>query len=187
MNAGSVGVVLAAGAGRRFGGPKALVELDGERLVDRAVRVLREGGCADVLVVAGAVPVLNVDAEVVTNVDWPTGMASSLRVALQRAARGSWQSAVVMLVDTPRVGAGAVRLLLAAGERGSVAAQAIYDGVAGHPVLLARSVWTAVQDAAAGDVGARAWLREHPDDVEPVDCTGTGDPADVDRPSDVGR
>ena len=38
------GLVLAAGAGRRFGRPKALVELDGERLVDRAVRVLETGG-----------------------------------------------------------------------------------------------------------------------------------------------
>jgi nicotine blue oxidoreductase len=34
------GVLLAAGEGSRFGGPKAVAELDGERLVDRAVRIL---------------------------------------------------------------------------------------------------------------------------------------------------
>ena len=39
--------------GRRFGGPKALVEIDGERLVDRAVRVLRDGGVDPAYVVAG--------------------------------------------------------------------------------------------------------------------------------------
>lgn len=187
MSTGSVGLVLAAGAGRRFGGPKALVELDGERLADRAVRVLREGGCTDVLVVAGVVPLLGVDAEVVTNVDWPTGMASSLRVGLQRAARGRWSSAVVMPVDTPWIGAEAVRRLIAAADRGCLAAQAIYAGIAGHPVLLARPVWAAVQDTATGDAGARAWLREHPDDVDLIDCTGTGDPRDVDRPGDLGR
>ena len=49
-----VGLVLAAGAGRRLGGPKARVVVAGERLVDRAVRVLREGGLRSRLVVLGA-------------------------------------------------------------------------------------------------------------------------------------
>ena len=49
------GLVLAAGAGSRFGRPKAVVELDGERLVDRAVRVLRAGGISRTYVVSGAV------------------------------------------------------------------------------------------------------------------------------------
>ncbi|GAB3596461.1 nucleotidyltransferase family protein [Angustibacter peucedani] len=185
MSPGPVGVVLAAGAGRRFGGPKALVDLDGERLVDRAVRVLREGGCADVLVVAGAAPVMGVDAEVVTNVDWPTGMGSSLRVALSRAHRGEWPAVVLLLVDTPWVGPDAVRRLLEAGEGGALAAQATYGGTPGHPVLLAREVWADVHAAATGDQGARAWLREHPDDVELVACDGTGDPRDVDHPDDL--
>ncbi|HEX3004066.1 MAG TPA: NTP transferase domain-containing protein, partial [Angustibacter sp.] len=124
----AVGVVLAAGAGRRFGAAKALVELDGERLVDRAVRLLRDGGCADVVVVAGAVPLRGVDAHVVTNVDWPTGMASSLRVGLESAgALGDWTSAVLVLVDTPWIGAEAVHRLLDTGDADAV--QATYDGV----------------------------------------------------------
>ena len=76
------GLVLAAGAGRRFGGPKALVELDGERLVDRMVRVLRAGGCQPLVVVAGAVPLAVSGATVVDNPDWRTGMGSSLRSGL---------------------------------------------------------------------------------------------------------
>ena len=48
------GLLLAAGAGRRMGGPKALVELDGEPLVRRALRVLADGGCAPLVVVLGA-------------------------------------------------------------------------------------------------------------------------------------
>ena len=50
----AAGLVLAAGAGRRYGGPKALVEYDGQRLVDRAVWTLRAGGADPVLVVLGA-------------------------------------------------------------------------------------------------------------------------------------
>ncbi|KQX66677.1 NTP transferase domain-containing protein [Angustibacter sp. Root456] len=180
----AVGVVLAAGSGSRFGAAKALVELDGERLVDRAVRVLRQGGCADVLVVAGAVPVRDVDALVVTNVDWPTGMASSLRVGLQSAQRlGDWPRAVLLLVDTPWIGAAAVRRLLEAPAGPAV--QASYDGTPAHPVLLARAVWADVIAAASGDQGARVWLRQHPDDVTLVDCTGTGHPRDVDTPADL--
>ena len=80
-----LGLVLAAGAGRRLGGPKAPLVVDGERLVDRAVRVLREGGCDPVLVVLGAwvgdVP----GAEVVVNADWASGLGSSLRAGLRAA------------------------------------------------------------------------------------------------------
>ena len=76
------GIVLAAGAGRRFGGPKALVEVDGERLVDRAVRVLREAGVTSTYVVQGAAPLTVAGAEVVDNPDWGAGMGSSLRAGL---------------------------------------------------------------------------------------------------------
>lgn len=183
MTSDAVGIVLAAGAGRRFGGAKALVTLDGERLVDRAVRVLREGGCADVLVVAGAVPLRDVDADVVTNVDWPTGMASSLRVGLEAARRGRWSCAVLLLVDTPWVGSAAVSRLLDAGE--SPAAHATYGGVPGHPVRLDRGIWADVAAAASGDQGARVWLRDHHEQVLLVDCGDTGSPRDVDVPADL--
>ncbi len=187
MRTPPVGIVLAAGAGRRFGGPKAIASLDGERLVDRAVRVLHEGGCADVIVVAGAAPVLGADAVVVTNVDWPTGMASSLRVALAAAARGPWTSAVLMLVDTPWVGPQSVQRLAAAAaaDERATAVQATYGGDPAHPVLLARAVWAAVAAAASGDQGARVWLREHADEVVQVRCDDTGDPRDVDHPADL--
>ena len=74
MTSGSLaGVVLAAGGGTRFGQPKAPVVVNGERLVDRAVRCLGEAGCDPVIVVLGAwigpVP----GAEVVVNDDWRSG------------------------------------------------------------------------------------------------------------------
>ena len=89
------GLVLAAGEGRRFGGPKAVVELDGERLVDRAVRILTEGGCSPVVVVSGAVPLTVADVDVVPNPLWPSGMGSSLRVGLA-AVTDTPTSAVVV-------------------------------------------------------------------------------------------
>lgn len=181
------GVVLAAGAGVRFGGPKALVRLDGERLVDRAVRTLRDGGCTPVLVVEGAAPLAPVDAELVTNTEWMQGMGSSLRAALTALEqRPDVEAAILLLVDTPWVGPEPVRRVITAfAASGAPAVQASYDGVPGHPVLLARSAWPAAAELAVGDQGARGWLRRHADEVTRVDCTGVGDPRDVDRPQDL--
>ena len=76
------GVLLAAGEGSRFGGPKALVELDGQTLAERGVGLLRAGGADPILVVAGATPVQIPGTHTVYNPHWRTGMGSSLRAAL---------------------------------------------------------------------------------------------------------
>ena len=68
------GVVLAAGSDSRFGEPKAPLEVDGERLVDRSVRVLREGGCDPIFVILGAWEGSVDDALVIVNHGWEEGM-----------------------------------------------------------------------------------------------------------------
>lgn len=181
------GLLLAAGAGRRFGGPKAEVELGGERLVDIGVRTLAEGGCSCVVVVAGAVDLDVPGARVVTNPDWASGLGSSLRAGLSvLAAGGAVDATVVLLVDTPWVSPEAVRRVVAAASA-SPAAIATYGGRRGHPVVLGSAVWGDVADLAVGDVGAKAWLGAHPDLVLEVDCSGLGDARDVDRPADLVR
>ena len=92
------GLVLAAGAGRRFGGPKALVEVAGERWVDRAARVLREGGAEPIVVVVGAAPVEVPGADsVVANPAWAEGMGSSLRAGLAAPALAAFRPVVMPL------------------------------------------------------------------------------------------
>ncbi len=179
------GLVLAAGAGRRFGGPKALARLDGVRLVDRAVATLTRGGCPEVLVVAGAAPLVVPGAGVVDNPSWESGMGSSLAAGLAHLAAGPASAVVVLLVDTPWVGDQAVTRLIAAHALGAVAAQATYGGTPGHPVLLGRALWDDVAGLAVGDQGARGWLRTHRDLVTAVACDGTGEDRDVDRPGDL--
>ena len=186
-----VGLVLAAGAGRRFGGPKALVEIKGQLLVDRAVRMLRDGGCDEVVVVLGASADVVVaraqldDVYLSISKEWDRGQGASLTTGLADVAATDAEAVVVALVDQPWVGAEAVRLLRQAAESGAIAAAATYDGQPRNPVLLARSIWTAVAQSAVGDVGARAWLRANPDQVVAVDCTGTGCPRDIDVPADL--
>ncbi len=86
------GLVLAAGAGRRFGIPKALVTLGGEPLVQRCARMLADGGCAPVLVVLGAQAADVIrstslsEERVVLAPDWAVGMSASLRRGLAALA-----------------------------------------------------------------------------------------------------
>lgn len=184
------GLLLAAGAGRRLGGPKAAVEHDGQTLVARGVQLLREGGCDPVLVVLGAEAdrlrpmVLDVDAEVVVADGWDEGMGASLRAGLA-ALPGTTQGCVVALADQPLVGAAAVARLARAWQGGARAAVASYGGKDRNPVLLDRSTWAEVAALAVGDVGARGWLRSHPELVVSVECGDTGDPFDVDTPADL--
>lgn len=183
----TAGLLLAAGAGRRLGGPKALVELGGRTLVERGVTLLRDGGCTSVVVVLGAqaerVPPL-ADAQVVVAADWENGLGASLRAGLVALSAGSASACVVALVDQPLVGVEAVRRLLAVSGR-CEAAVATYAGEPRNPVLLDRAVWIDVAGLAVGDVGARAWLRAHPDRVLRVDCDDTGSAADVDTAEDL--
>lgn len=182
------GLVLAAGSGSRYGGPKALAELDGELFVERAGRLLAEGGCDPVLTVLGAsaqeVAQRARLGPVVVADDWATGMGASLRAGLAALEAGQAEACVVALADQPLVGVEAVRRLLRAYQDGAVAAVATYGGAPRNPVLLSRSTWKQVAALAQGDAGARAWLRAHPEQVAAVACDDTGSPFDVDTPDD---
>ena len=180
------GLVLAAGAGRRFGGPKAVVEIDGERLVDRAVRALIDGGAAPAYVVSGAVAVDVPGATVVANPDWEEGIGSSLRAGLDALPEDA-VAGLVLLVDQPGLSAEAVARVVALAHGPSVVVAATYDGAWGHPVALGRDHWAAVVRLAVGDRGARPFLDAHPELVTLVECGDVATAADVDRPSDLDR
>lgn len=179
-------MLLAAGDGTRLGRPKALVELAGVRLVDRGVRLLRQGGTAPVLVVTGAAPVELPGVITVHNPDWQAGMGSSLAAGL-RALPDGCRAAVVALADQPLVGPAAVQRLVGAFLEGATVAVAAYHGSPRNPVLLGREHWPEVIRLAAGDVGARPFLRAHPELVRVVECAGTGRPDDIDTPEDLAR
>src|SRR5690349_19043480 len=119
-----VGVLLAAGGGRRMGRPKALVEdSSGGSFVERGVRVLREAGCVPVVVVVGAeaeqAATLATAAgadRVVEASDWAQGQSASLRAGLEELQSTDADVACILLVDLPDVGGDVVaRVCRAAG------------------------------------------------------------------------
>ncbi|WP_433295724.1 nucleotidyltransferase family protein [Actinoplanes sp. CA-030573] len=183
---GVAGLVLAAGGGRRYGMPKALVAYGGMLLVDRAALVLREAGVAPGLVVLGAsAPRVIAEAvalpRTVINPDWESGLASSLRVGLTTLLGTSASAAVILLVDMPGVTAAAVRRVT-----GLAAPDALvmggYGARRGHPVLLGRAHWAGVIESASGDHGARDYLRAHAAEVRVVPVGDVADDLDLDVP-----
>ena len=177
----AIAVLLAAGAGSRYGSPKALAHQGA--WLRHAVAALVDGGCAEVLVVLGASAdrarrLLPGGATVVVAADWAEGMSASLRAGLRAAQETDAARAVLHLVDTPDVGADVVARVLATG---APLARATYGGLGGHPVLLGREHWAGVLAASTGDHGARGFLRGR-GDVLGVECGDLATGADIDTP-----
>jgi CTP:molybdopterin cytidylyltransferase MocA len=154
--------------------------------VTRGIGLLRDGGAEPIIVVTGAAPLDLPGVIVAHNPDWPTGMGSSLRAGLATLP-DSAQAVVIALVDQPLISPAAVRRLVAAFEAGAVVAVATYDGQLRNPVLIARTHWAEAAAAAAGDAGARPFLRARPELVTRVECGDTGRPDDLDTSADLAR
>jgi nicotine blue oxidoreductase len=172
----AAGVLLAAGAGTRYGMPKVLAE-DG-RWLRACVTALADGGCDDVVVVLGAaIPDLPAPARAVIAQDWERGLSAAVRAGIDAIVAAF---AVLHTVDTPDVGAAVVRRVLdAARSAPSGLARARYGGRPGHPVVIARRHWADLLDALRGDEGARAFLTGRAD-VVAVDCADLASGQDID-------
>jgi nicotine blue oxidoreductase len=170
------GVLLAAGAGTRYGMPKVLAD-DG-RWLRSGVTALAGGGCDDVVVVLGAAVVpVPAPARAVIAQRWQDGLSASVRAGLG-AVDGAF--AVLHTVDAPDVGAAVVRRVLAAARSSSSGlARASYGERPGHPVVVARRHWVDLLDGLHGDEGARAFLIGR-SDVVAVDCADLASGLDID-------
>lgn len=164
-----------------MGRPKAELVVAGQRLLDRAVAALRDGGCLPVIaVVRQGTAVTGADA--VVNPDPDRGMRSSLELAV--AAADGADALAVLLVDTPGIGTDAVRAVVAAWRPGRIAIGR-YGARRGHPTVMSPAQWRAALESAGPDEGARALLGAHPELVDEVPVAG--DAADLDTPDDLAR
>jgi CTP:molybdopterin cytidylyltransferase MocA len=177
------GIILAAGEGRRFGGPKQLAKLDGRPLIEHALAaMLAVPAISPVVLVLGA----HADriraeadlrgADVVVCDNWADGQSASLQAGV--AALGDVEAAVITLADQPFISAEVIAGVL--DQRGRhLAVRATYDSRPGHPVLLERRLLDHVSELD-GDIGARKLLvGPH---VWPWECGRLCDPTDIDTP-----
>jgi molybdenum cofactor cytidylyltransferase len=178
------GVVLAAGAGSRFGGPKQLAPLHGRPLLEHAVTaMLAVPAIWPVVVVLGAHAeeirdkVDFGDARPIFCADWANGQSASLRAGV--AALGQVDAALITLGDQPFITPQVIAGMLDQRSERYDAVRATYRAEPGHPVLIEERVFRWVRDLR-GDTGARDLLKRlH---VREWDCAHLCDPTDVDTP-----
>lgn len=190
------GVVLAGGASRRMGRPKAGLLLEGRTFLAHAIATQRAAGIATIVVVAGAdrgaveaaMPA-SASAVLLDNPAPERGQLSSLKVALAHLLGDpAVTAALVALIDHPGVTAATLGRILAAARSAHHAAIVLptHAGRRGHPVLFARAVWRELL-ATPDELGARAVVRSDPRRVLEVAVDDPGVLLDVDTPSDLQR
>jgi CTP:molybdopterin cytidylyltransferase MocA len=174
----AAGLVLAAGEGSRFGGPKQLALLDGRPLIEHALAALAELDRVVVVLGARAAEVrAGADlgrAEVVVCADWAEGLSASLRRGL---AALHAHEVVVALADQPFITPAAVARVRA---QPGPAARAVYGGAPGHPVVI-RAPLLARAGELRGDRGFRDLLAG----AAEVECGDLADPRDIDTRADL--
>lgn len=170
----------------RMGGPKGLLTWpDGTRWITKAVTMLRDGGCSEVVVIVGSgademgALAADANATVIHAAYWRWGISQSLAAGLNHLQGGQVGAALVHLVDLPDVGEKVVARVLASAELSDqVLARAVYGGRPGHPVLLGRAHWVALMSSASEDGGARVYLSTH--EPASIECGDLATGTDVD-------
>jgi len=185
---GLIGVLLAAGAGTRFGGDKLIQSLkDGtpvgvaalrnlRAVVDRVVAVVRPGHrqLADLLRAEGA--------EVVVCHDAGKGMGHSLACAISNS--GECAGWVVALGDMPSVRTGTISQVAEALRSSGEVVMPCFRGERGHPVGFPGHLRAALC-ALTGDQGARALLSGRRAGLRRIDVDDPGVLRDIDTPADL--
>jgi CTP:molybdopterin cytidylyltransferase MocA len=187
-----VAVVLAAGEGRRMGGPKALLRFGRATFLAHACRLLARPRVESVVAVLGAEAErvrreagLPAGVTVVVNESWRDGMLSSVWRGLDAAEAAAADAVLLHPVDHPLVAAATVDRVVEALASGASIAAPTLEGRRGHPGGFGRSVFEELRTAPR-DEGARAVLAIDPGRVVHV----PGDPgcvAGIDTPADYER
>ncbi len=182
-------VVLAAGASSRLGQPKQLITLDGERLVDRSIRVAYEAGASPVFVVLGAELQAMLQAlegnpfepRILINKAWRGGMSTSIALGAAAAERAGADDLLVLACDQTSVTPKHLRRLVVTSNREHVVASYYWER-RGIPALFPEFTFHALQELA-GDTGARELLQDEAVLTVPL----PGGEFDVDTPEDLER
>jgi nicotine blue oxidoreductase len=185
-------VVLAAGRGRRAGGPKASLRIGDATFLHRSVALMTRPEVERVVVVLGhdaarvrAEAALPTTALVVVNQAWEDGMLGSVLAGLDAAEADGADAVLLHPVDHPLVGAATVDRVIEALHAGARIAVPSCEGRRGHPGGFDRGAWAALR-AAPPSEGARFVLASHPEWIVHVE----GDPgcvAGIDTPEDYRR
>lgn len=184
-------IILAAGASTRLGQPKQLLEIDGESLLRRTVRLAAEAGCAPIFTVLGfegdrmRQELHDLEAQPVLNPDWQSGMASSLRSGIRAVMNETPEppKTLILLCDQPLLSAEILSgLLRASAEKRSLLTASSYAGRSGAPAVFDQQLYPDLL-RIEGDQGARSIIQRYA--AQTITIEFPGGVIDIDTPEDV--
>ena len=180
-------IVLAAGAGRRFGQPKVSATLpDGRRFLNVVVEHCRTCGADPVVVVVPSAADAPNGVRVVVNANASGEQVTSLRLGLAQLANSNAGGALVWPVDHPfALATSGLAVVDAARRTKAPIVVPVHEGTRGHPVWFARDTWRELMTVAQG--GARAVVHAYGTRVQEVTVSDEGVRRDVDTPADLSR
>jgi len=188
VGANICGILLAAGASKRFGSDKLLHPLAGGTPVALAALANLRAALPHVIaVVRPGVPLLEnllseAGATVILCVNADDGMGASLATAV--GASGAVAGWVVALADMPYIQPETIAKVAASLAAGADIVAPVYRGKRGHPVGLSAR-FRAQLEALSGDEGARALLKENAGLVKLIEVGDPGVCRDIDTPADL--
>ncbi len=182
-------LILAGGAGRRFGGGKLLADLGGAPVIRRVANRVAGVGFAEVIAITGADDaaihraLAGADLSIIPAPDWAEGMAATLRTGIAALDFAS-EGVCVFLGDMPLVPVALCPSLVAAAAQAGYAARPRCEGQPGHPVAFTHAAFEDLM-ALEGDRGATALLAARGDGVAYVETADIGALLDIDTPEDL--
>ncbi len=183
-------VVLAAGASRRMGFPKALARIGSTTFLGRILRTYQAAGIPAWVVVGPdcgelqSLPELAFSATIV-NPRPELGPLSSFRLALRELTLAS--GVILHPVDHPLVGTHAIESLTLWHRRAPACILVpSHHGLKGHPTLFPGRFFPDLRDCPL-DEGARAVVRQNPASTLLVPVEDAGVLANLNTPSDLAR
>ena len=189
------GIVLAAGSSQRMGTPKALLKIGEKTFLQHIVETLHSARIIDVVIVVGAEAekiqktIIWFDGKVVINNDWHKGQLSSIIAGLNaldltKSEPEEIHGAIICPVDHPLL----TQSLLVDLLQGYWLSKKriiipIHRGKRGHPIIFDRELFDDIRNAPI-DIGARAVVRNHEQDIQEVDVNDEGVLINIDSPDD---
>ena len=184
-----IAVVLSAGESSRMGRPKALLPIEGQRFIERIIRVIGQSKVDRTIVVLGhhadqlRGQIEHLPVEVVINPDYRSGQLSSLQAAVRHIKNDDrCDGILVHLVDHPFIDAALVNALIESFcEAKKLIVVPSYKGKRGHPVIFSRELFKELLNAPV-DQGAKAVVNAHRPETLEIEWQDEGITLDIDTP-----
>jgi molybdenum cofactor cytidylyltransferase len=184
-----IAVVLSGGESSRMGRPKALLPIQGQRFIERIIRVIGQSKVGRTIVVLGHQAdelrgqIENLPVEVVINPDYRSGQLSSLQTAIRHISNDDrCDGMLVHLVDHPFIDVALVdKLIEGFSETKKLIVVPRYKEKRGHPVIFSRELFGELLNAPV-DQGAKAVVNAHCQDTLEIEWHDEGITLDIDTP-----